>query len=166
MFGTRSAYFYGFLQTFREDTAVQGIGQAWTLAVEMSFYVFLPVWAWVMVRMAAKTARQRLNLEIGGIAILVIIGFLYQDLVMFTGNGVRSGVASLALPHFIDQFAIGMGLAVASVWLEGKRFPPSVRIVARYPAIPGSSRGLPVGRRRRKSADRDFLREADAGSEP
>jgi peptidoglycan/LPS O-acetylase OafA/YrhL len=136
VFGTRSAYFYGFLQTFREDTAVQGIGQAWTLAVEMSFYVFLPIWAWVMARMAAKTARERLNLEIGGIAILVVIGFLYQDLVMFTGNGVRSGVASLALPHFIDQFAIGMGLAVASVWVEGKRPPPSVRIIARYPAIP------------------------------
>src|SRR5215218_9464274 len=33
VFGTRSAYFYGFIQTFREDTGLRGIGQAWTLAV-------------------------------------------------------------------------------------------------------------------------------------
>jgi peptidoglycan/LPS O-acetylase OafA/YrhL len=113
------------------------------LVVEVSFYVFLPIWAWAMRRVPAKTERERLNVQIVGIVALLAVGFVYQKQFLFTGTGVvPSQVASLALPEFIDQFAIGMALAVASVWLEGKRPPPSIRVVTRYPAVPWIVAGL------------------------
>ena len=37
--------FYGFAQVYRDSTAGQGLGQAWTLCVEVLFYAFLPLWA-------------------------------------------------------------------------------------------------------------------------
>ena len=50
VFGTHSPYYFGLLQTFRSDTMFGGISQAWTLSVELSFYVFLPLWAWAIHR--------------------------------------------------------------------------------------------------------------------
>ena len=38
--------FYGFLQIYSAETAFKGLGQCWTLCVEVSFYALLPVWAW------------------------------------------------------------------------------------------------------------------------
>jgi len=35
-----------------------------------------------------------------------------------------------------------MGLAVASVWLEGRPLPPAVRVVARYPSLPWIAAGV------------------------
>src|SRR6202008_3259621 len=45
--------FYGFGQVFRESTAGEGLGQAWTLCVEILFYAFLPVWALLIARSRA-----------------------------------------------------------------------------------------------------------------
>ena len=35
----------------------QGLGQAWTLCVEVAFYVFLPVWALLTARHRARGGR-------------------------------------------------------------------------------------------------------------
>ena len=37
--------YYGFLQAYDPDTITGGIGQAWTLTVEVSFYILLPILA-------------------------------------------------------------------------------------------------------------------------
>jgi peptidoglycan/LPS O-acetylase OafA/YrhL len=42
----------------------------------------------------------------------------------------------IALPAYLDQFALGMGLAVLSVWLEGRPRPPAlVGLIDRRPAV-------------------------------
>jgi len=45
--------FYGFAQVYDNSTAGQGLGQAWTLCVEVLFYAFLPLWALVLVKSRA-----------------------------------------------------------------------------------------------------------------
>jgi peptidoglycan/LPS O-acetylase OafA/YrhL len=51
--------YYGFLQAYSDDTFAGGIGQAWTLCVEVAFYAFLPVWA-VFMRAVQRPARRAL----------------------------------------------------------------------------------------------------------
>src|SRR3954454_7792021 len=43
--------YYGLLQVYSSHTIDKGIGQAWTVCVEITFYLLLPIWA--------LTARQR-----------------------------------------------------------------------------------------------------------
>ena len=42
--------YYGFGQIYATDTFTGGLVQAWTLCVEVTFYAFLPLWAWLMRR--------------------------------------------------------------------------------------------------------------------
>ena len=38
-------HFYGYLQLYSAKTRTQGIAVAWTLCVEVTFYIVLPIWA-------------------------------------------------------------------------------------------------------------------------
>ena len=44
----------------------------------------------------------------------------------------------IALPAYLDQFALGMALAVLTVWLQGREAPAPapLRVVDRWPALP------------------------------
>ncbi len=50
--------FYGFLQIYDVENITRGVGQAWTICVEMTFYLLLPVWAWALRRVPAGTTKQ------------------------------------------------------------------------------------------------------------
>ena len=97
--------FYGFLQVYWADTLSRGIPVAWTLCVEVSFYLVLPLWA-----LAAGRATPRRELWALG---LVALG----------GIGVQLAASRLALSHvaattLLGQcpwMALGMALAVTSV---------------------------------------------------
>jgi peptidoglycan/LPS O-acetylase OafA/YrhL len=118
--------FYGFLQIYDADTAFKGLGQCWTLCVEVAFYAFLPLWARLLRRVAPGRS---LRAELIALAALAAAGVLYKVLVL-------SGLAPLlpllqplllALPGFLDHFALGMALAVVVVgWEERGEWPAAV----------------------------------------
>ena len=95
----RPLLFYGFAQIYSPGAVFQGIPLAWTLCIEVTFYVFLPFWA------LASDHR-------------------------FMQTSVNT------LPAYMGWFALGMGLALASVWLaQGARKPGIVGFVERAPGV-------------------------------
>ena len=51
--------FYGFAQVYDDTTVPAGLGQAWTLCVEVAFYAFLPLWALLIGRTRRAVAAGR-----------------------------------------------------------------------------------------------------------
>src|SRR3954453_268352 len=111
--------YYGFAQIYSNHTDIRGVSQAWTLCIEVTFYAFLPLWAWIVRRM-------RLN-ELAGCAVLFAIGVAWKYPFLAGHDPVPAQVALRVLPAFLDQFAIGMALAVLSVRWEGGPLPPRLR---------------------------------------
>jgi peptidoglycan/LPS O-acetylase OafA/YrhL len=136
--------FYFFAQLYDPDTILQGISQAWTLCVEVSFYAFLPVWALAMRRLVRGHPERWLRVELTGLAALFAGSLLYKALVL-KGTVVtpENFVAVGSLPGFLDQFALGMGLAVVSVRLAQHEGLP--RWLAWVERMPGVAWAVAVG---------------------
>jgi len=107
--------FYGFAQNYSFDTLYRGMIQAWTLGVEVTFYLMLPIYALLVRKLPSKSIAQRVRNEWLGVGFLVLISTLYN------GWGVIDPThraltdyepLSRMLPAFLDHFAIGMALAV------------------------------------------------------
>ena len=93
--------------------------QSWTLATEVAFYLFLPLWSWVMARVVRGDPRRRVRTELVGIAVLVAISAAWKGLVLGVGlSDPRIGQFKLWLPWWLDLFAVGMGMAVLSVAIQ------------------------------------------------
>jgi peptidoglycan/LPS O-acetylase OafA/YrhL len=110
--------YFGFVQNLDPVTALGGIAGAWSLCVEMSFYLVLPLWALAAARRLGgrprteQVRREAIALVAVAAAALVLRG------VVFTR--APFSVALITLPAFLDWFAVGMGLALASVALDGR----------------------------------------------
>ena len=127
--------YYGFGQIYFDQHALGGLSVAWSICVEAVFYAFLPIWAWLMLRVPGATRSARFRTELVGIAGLILIGLGYRVLMVTTDIHTYSG-AVLALPAFLDWFAAGMAFAALSVWLEGRdRLPAPLRLVDRRPGL-------------------------------
>lgn len=129
-------FFYGFLQIYDKWHILGGITQAWTLCTEMSFYLFLPVWAWVTVKASrrASTPAGRMQVQLAGIALLYSVSVAFRLFLMsrwfgpgfaVSGVVVEPGTAATWLPAMLDYFALGMLLAVARAWASMS--PPAGR---------------------------------------
>jgi peptidoglycan/LPS O-acetylase OafA/YrhL len=117
--------YFGFLQIYFRSYAFHGITAAWTLCVEMSFYLFLPLYAWAVARWARRRPVQaRLRCEILPLVGLVVVSVIWRAVVFANPSGQQLGGAWL--PAQVDQFAVGMGLAVTSVWWSEHRTEPAV----------------------------------------
>ena len=118
--------YYGFAQTYREATIGGGLTQAWTLCIEIAFYAFLPLWAW-----AIRHAVRSLRGEAIALVALAAASLAWKVVVLALGpqRQIRVTPELLALPAYLDQFALGMGLAVFSVWLRDR--PAEPRWIAR-----------------------------------
>lgn len=112
--------------------ALGGISQSWTLVVEISFYLFLPVYAAVMRRLGAgRSTSGRFRLEVAGLAVLYGTSVVWRA-IAFWGVPRDSSFAFLGvhwLPAQFDLFAMGMGLAVLRVWSDTR--PRPARLVER-----------------------------------
>ena len=133
--GTAPAY-YLLGQTYSSDTLSGGLTQAWTLCVEIAFYAFLPVWAWAMSRIAGASLRA----EVAALAALALFSAAWKVAVL-SGTDPEQVVITpmlIALPAYLDQFALGMALAVLTVRLQrgDRRAPGAVRLVDRWPVLP------------------------------
>ncbi|KAB2351866.1 acyltransferase [Actinomadura rudentiformis] len=97
-----------------------GMGQIWSLTVEAAFYVALPFLAFLL-RLWAKRAGEdvgararRLLYGLGGYS---LISMVYALGVSYTSN---EGFYGNWLPRYLIWFAIGMALAVVSVWAHAE----------------------------------------------
>jgi peptidoglycan/LPS O-acetylase OafA/YrhL len=134
---------YFFLQIYDPTAVFNGITQAWSLCTEVSFYLFLPLYA-AVVGLRRRAPRQQLVWEVVGLAVLTAISygfrwwFLHISLITVRNGkfvaicaphcATRASWASLMpawLPSYLDLFALGMLLAVVSVWFAERGTEPS-----------------------------------------
>ncbi len=135
--------YFGFAQIYRGSTIAGGDPPAWTLGLEASFYLFLPLWALALHALSSRTKpdlRARLRVQAVGVGGLWLFSMAYKAVLMKTG--VVAAIpgsplpALVTLPGYIDEFALGMGLAVVSVWIELRGAEPAlVRLIGRRPGV-------------------------------
>lgn len=139
VFGQDAIVYYGFGQVYSLRTELGGLSQAWTLSIEVAFYVFLPVWAWAVARIPAADDRQRMFTELSALGALGACSFVYKLLFLGGVGGMspqlQFALAS-ALPRHLDVFAVGMTLAVASVWFEDHPLPRPAAFIDAHSWIP------------------------------
>jgi peptidoglycan/LPS O-acetylase OafA/YrhL len=112
--------YYGFAQVYSVDYLSHGIGPAWSLCVEMTFYLLLPLLAVAVMRLGGRFRWWRAELAM---------------LVPFAAIGVtgRALVAASDLPPWVantllsytELFAVGMAIAVVSVAVERRGRAPA-----------------------------------------
>jgi peptidoglycan/LPS O-acetylase OafA/YrhL len=120
--------FYGFGQIYDHGSIPGGIGAAWTLCVEVTFYAALPLIAYLG---GLLSGRNRASLR-GDIALVVVLAlasiFIHERL----ASSATDYWLAIALPGSFYWFALGMGLAIVSVLDPPKRF---VDPIVRYPLL-------------------------------
>jgi peptidoglycan/LPS O-acetylase OafA/YrhL len=132
--GPRWAY-YSFVQSYDLAWVLGGLGQAWSLAVEASFYVLLPFYALALGRLTRGRGRERTAwIEVGVLAVLAAASIALRGYVHHTNTHT---ILLFTIVGTFFWFSLGMGLAVASAALAGReRMPSPVRLVERAPWVP------------------------------
>jgi peptidoglycan/LPS O-acetylase OafA/YrhL len=105
-----------FAQNYSPDTLLKLNAATWTLAVEVAFYLMLPVIGLLALRTGASARKQALLL-LG----LVGAGISWNVVDYFAGWGP---VASHAPPSFLPYFACGMLVALVIEHSRARRRPP------------------------------------------
>jgi peptidoglycan/LPS O-acetylase OafA/YrhL len=129
--GKGTLAYFGFLQIYSPDTAGGGINVAWTLCVELTFYAFLPLWATALRRLFPSGG---VRSELAPLAVLFAASLAFQIAALTATDPNGFGLAGARwlepLPAFLDQFAVGMALAVASVAWKPKARHKSAWLLA------------------------------------
>lgn len=108
--------FYGFGQIYSANTIGHGIGVAWTLCIEVTFYIALPILAAVAARLTR--GRRSVRWDCGLLIILAAASLAFRaHFHQFAQFAVVS-----TLPGTFFWFAVGMGLGAISVAWEDR--PP------------------------------------------
>jgi peptidoglycan/LPS O-acetylase OafA/YrhL len=130
--------YFGFAQIYEPGTLNHGISQAWTLDVEVLFYVLIPVFAVGVRATRRKTQAGRLRVELMALALLAAASWAYR-LWVYGRFGIHDPASfpyRFALPYFLDMFAVGMALAVGTAWWsEHPRRDPGT-LLDRAPWVP------------------------------
>lgn len=116
---------------FRPEWAIGPITQSWSLATELSFYAFVPLWFWACRawcdRRGTCDARRRTRLLVVGLVGWVLVALAWRvgvvavtdRYVLGTPGAVDTRGALLTwLPNHLDTFAVGAAMAL---WLESGR---------------------------------------------
>ncbi len=131
----RPLLFYGFAQVYDPDAAFQGIPVAWSLCVEVTFYVMLPFFALAVRGAALRLGLSAWRAEAAAVGVLFVLGLGWRTLATVVG-GSFLGASLNTLPAFLDWFAAGMALAITSAWLASRsERPAAVRLVERRPSL-------------------------------
>jgi peptidoglycan/LPS O-acetylase OafA/YrhL/4-amino-4-deoxy-L-arabinose transferase-like glycosyltransferase len=111
--------YYGLLQIYFPKYLEGGISQAWSLCTEISFYLFLPLYAWALRGVARRLRQSLIAVEVSGLVALYGGAMLWRYLVVSSTHHSSVITDSLDwLPANADLFALGMLLAVISVSAE------------------------------------------------
>lgn len=112
---------YLLLQIYFPSQDLKGISAAWSLCVEITFYLFIPLYAALMGRRRSRRSDARtLRLELGGLLVLTAISYGWRFFVLQfqSHHSPYFRLATIWLPAYLDLFALGMGLAVVSAWMH------------------------------------------------
>ncbi len=118
----------GMLHIYLPGFSLEGLTQTWSLATEISFYVALPLIAWLTGRRHRGDPDASARWQLTILAIGIALAWLYTS-VRVSGVVGSADLAAYWLPGFIDWFALGMAAAVIQVRL-------------RMPAPPGWMRSI------------------------
>ncbi|MFZ0089988.1 MAG: acyltransferase [Solirubrobacteraceae bacterium] len=133
LFTGHSWVFYGFGQVYDDQYALQGIPAAWTLCIEITFYLLLPLYAAVVGGLLGRRSRRsQVVAELGLLTAIAAASLAYRY--VLRTHGSLSPVLN-ALPTHLDWFAPGMALAVLSAYWQDRPLPRPAALVARRPAI-------------------------------
>lgn len=117
--------YLGFAQIYFPTYIKNGLSQAWSLGTELSFYLMLPLYAALLGR-KRRNLRDQMRVELLGLAALVAISLVYRLSILGAAHrdywqhhekALPPAMASW-LPGYLDQFALGMLLAVVSAYLS------------------------------------------------
>jgi peptidoglycan/LPS O-acetylase OafA/YrhL len=124
--------YYFFLQLYSSRTLNTGIPVAWTLCVEMSFYLLLPLWATVIRRVKIGAGpRAWLHGELATLGAVALFGAVVQVL---ASRLVVSDIVADSLLGNCTWIALGMALAVLSVDCVARSSEPKpLRILGAHP---------------------------------
>ena len=136
---------FGLLQNYRYRNPV-GLGVAWTLVIEVSFYLVLPGLAWLIRTVSDRSPDRRFKLRVHLVALMLLAGVGLAVRCAYFLNGsfgtpARGSwftpfMADTWLLAYLDWFALGMALAVGSAWLAvGGSVPRVVELLGRVPAL-------------------------------
>jgi peptidoglycan/LPS O-acetylase OafA/YrhL len=127
--------YFGFAHIYTVDTlSVSFLPQAWSICVEVAFYALLPLYAALL-----RRARGGLRVELLAAAGLFAASLAYKLWIFSMGPNTDVSLLPwrLALPEYLDYFAIGIALAAVSVAYErSERVPAALRLVDRRPWLP------------------------------
>ncbi len=119
-----------FLQGYQDHWAIQGLTQAWTLDIEVAFYLAVPVYAWLLGR-RRRSPEAQVRVELAALAVTFLAAKVIHFLVIPSRQAWMSGWNAW-LPVWWDLFAMGMALAVVSArYAQLGRQP-------RWAGLPGS----------------------------
>jgi peptidoglycan/LPS O-acetylase OafA/YrhL len=123
-----------FGQIYDPFASLTGIAHAWSLDVEMAFYVFLAVVAFTMRGVPGRDRGVRLRTEWLVVGLIFVAGVVFNVLAIAGGAMEPFNTELQWLPSFFEHFAFGMGLAVATVATDGLT-PRPLRFLDRFPGI-------------------------------
>jgi peptidoglycan/LPS O-acetylase OafA/YrhL len=120
------------VHVYRPATAIGPITQSWSLATEVAFYLFVPLFfgalaRWLDRRGVVAAARRRRWLA-GGLVGWAVVALAFRLVVLaathtydIAAGGVDTRGAALTwMPNHLDEFAVGAALAL---WLQSGRAP-------------------------------------------
>ena len=124
--------FYGFGQAYSREKLVMGLGPAWTLCVEVTFYALLPLLAFAGARLSRRNSSSfRVDLAI-------IVGLSLASLAFhqWTISSDTHFLWAGTLPGAFLWFALGMLLAMGSVVSENSDAGSGLRdFITRRPTV-------------------------------
>lgn len=127
--------YFGLVQTYRSGTFLGGLGVAWTLCLEASFYLMVPGLAWLVHRASRSRARDlvaRMRVQLAVLAGLYAVAVAWRLAVLLVKPDSR--LALYWLPAYLDWFALGMLAAVIHTWSSrGGRLPRWIADLAGAP---------------------------------
>jgi peptidoglycan/LPS O-acetylase OafA/YrhL len=109
--------YYGLGHLYSLGNVIGPILSSYTLVTEISFYVLLPIYAFLLSRVHGPP-EQQVRVDLLALASLFVAGVAYRAAVTAGGFPFnRTFQLQNVLPGWIDVFVVGMALAVVSAWI-------------------------------------------------
>ena len=107
---------------------------AWTLCVEVFFYLMLPAWAWLLAKLTSAR-RRPIRTELIVIAVVMVLSLAYKAWVISTVSEWEYESWLMIPPATIDTFMVGMALACLSVRASRHGWPKLFAAVGRRAGV-------------------------------